>query len=97
MKYCKDCLQTDTRPGIKFSSNGICPACTYHNSLKSVDWSIRKSEINQIIDFGKKNSSSGYDSIIGVSGGKDSLRQALYVRNVLKMNPLLVNCGYPPK
>ena len=93
MKYCKICLQTDTRPGIKFNSKGICPACTYHNTLKSVDWDTRKSEINQIIDFGKKNNSSGYDCIIGVSGGKDSLRQAIYVKNVLKISRNLKSIG----
>jgi tRNA(Ile)-lysidine synthase TilS/MesJ len=32
-----------------------------------------------------------------VSGGKDSLRQALFVKNVLKMKPLLVSMGYPPE
>jgi N-acetyl sugar amidotransferase len=38
-----------------------------------------------------------YDCIIGVSGGKDSLRQALYAKNVLGLRPLLVSLGYPPR
>lgn len=38
-----------------------------------------------------------YDCLIGVSGGKDSLRQALYARNVLGLRPLLVCMGYPPR
>ncbi len=97
MKYCKKCLQTDTRPGIKFDNNGICPACNYHESLKSVNWEERKSEINDIVTFGKANNSSGYDCIIGVSGGKDSTRQAFFVKDVLKMNPLLVCLSYPPE
>ena len=97
MKYCKKCLQTDTRPGIKFDNNGICPACNYHESLKSVNWEERKTEINEIVSFGKKNNSSGYDCIIGVSGGKDSTRQAFFVKDVLKMNPLLVCLSYPPE
>ncbi len=97
MKYCNNCLQTDTRPGIKFDDTGVCPACNYHNSLKEVDWDERKEELKKIVDFGKKNSHSGYDCIIGVSGGKDSTRQAIYVKEVLKMNPLLVSMGYPPQ
>jgi N-acetyl sugar amidotransferase len=97
MKYCKICLQTDTRPGIKFNSEGICPACNYFETLNTVDWEERKKELDSIVKFGKTNNQSGYDCIIGVSGGKDSLRQALFVKNVLKMKPLLVSMGYPPE
>jgi N-acetyl sugar amidotransferase len=97
MKYCKICLQTDTRPGIKFNSEGVCPACNYYESLKDVDWPERRKELDAIVSFGKANNHSGYDCIIGVSGGKDSLRQALFVKNVLKMKPLLVSMGYPPE
>jgi Zn ribbon nucleic-acid-binding protein len=71
MKYCKKCLQTDTRPGIRFDQHGVCPACNYHESLKYVDWEERKLELNEIVKFGKANNHSGYDCIIGVSGGKD--------------------------
>ena len=97
MKYCKKCLQTDTRPGIRFNDNGICPACIYHESLQNVDWNERKKELDVIVNFGKSNSYSGYDCIIGVSGGKDSTRQAFFVKDVLKMNPLLVCLSYPPE
>jgi N-acetyl sugar amidotransferase len=97
MKYCKTCLQTDTRPGIKFDEFGICPACNYHNSLQQVDWDERRAELDSIVAFGKANNRSGYDCIIGVSGGKDSTRQAFFVKDVLKMNPLLVSLGYPPE
>ncbi len=96
MKYCIQCLQPDTRPNIKFSSDGVCPACTYASSLKGVDWDVRKKELKDICAFGNAHQSWGYDCVIGVSGGKDSTRQALFVKNVLKMNPLLVCCSYPP-
>jgi N-acetyl sugar amidotransferase len=96
MNYCVKCVQPDTRPGIRFDEKGICPACNYHDSLKCVDWQSRKQELDDIVAFGRANSSSGYDCIIGVSGGKDSLRQALFVKEVLQMNPLLVNLSYPP-
>ena len=97
MKYCKECLQVDTRPGTKFDNEGICPACNYFKTLKNVDWSERRKELDKIVSFGQKNSHSGYDCIIGVSGGKDSTRQAYFVKDVLKMNPLLVSLGYPPE
>ncbi len=97
MKYCVKCLQPDTRPGIQFDVTGVCPACNYHVSLASVDWDERKQELAEIVAFGRANNRSGYDSIIGVSGGKDSTRQALFVKEVLGMNPLLVSLGYPPE
>jgi N-acetyl sugar amidotransferase len=97
MKYCKICLQSDTRPGIYFDEQGICPACNYHNSLTDVDWDERKKELDEIVAFGKAHNHSGYDCIIGVSGGKDSTRQAFFVKDVLKMNPLLVCLNYPPE
>ncbi len=96
MKYCSKCLQPDTRPNQKFDDHGVCPACNYVSTLKDVDWDERMRELRSIVDFGRHNASSGYDCIIGVSGGKDSTRQAAFVRDQLKMNPLLVCLGYPP-
>ena len=98
MKYYKLCLQTDTRPGIIFNKEGICPACNYFNTLEEIDWVKKKEQIEKIVSFGKENCSpDGYDCIIGVSGGKDSLRQAIFVKEKLGMNPLLVCLSYPPK
>ncbi len=97
MKYCVKCLQPDTRAGIRFDEHGVCPACNYHESLINVDWNEREEELKEVVSFGKNNNHSGYDCIIGVSGGKDSLRQAFFVKEVLKMKPLLVNLGYPPE
>ena len=38
-----------------------------------------------------------FDCIIGVSGGKDSTRQALWVRDKLGLKPLLACLTYPPE
>jgi N-acetyl sugar amidotransferase len=38
-----------------------------------------------------------FDCIIGVSGGKDSTRQALWVRDKLGLRPLLACLSYPPE
>lgn len=97
MRYCRECLQTDTRPGIRFDDEGICPPCRYHATLQGVNWDERRRELDEVVSFGRANNRSGYDCIIGVSGGKDSTRQAFFVKDVLKMNPLLVCLGYPPK
>lgn len=97
MKYCNNCLQPDTRPGIKFHQDGICPACRYHDSLIDISMSDRLSSMRDLVDFGRRNNTSGYDCIIGVSGGKDSLRQCKFVKDVLKMKPLTVCLSYPPE
>lgn len=97
MKYCHTCLQPDTRPNTIFGLDGRCPACIYHEKLDQVDWDERKHELDEIVEFGKTNSQSGYDCIIGVSGGKDSTRQAIYVKETLGMNPLLVCLSPPPQ
>lgn len=97
MKYCKTCLQPDTRPNTIFSDEGICPACTYFSRLKEVDW-VERIEILKDI-FGRRKRSAGqfHDCMIGISGGKDSTRQALWVREYFGINPLLVCLSYPPE
>jgi len=97
MKYCKRCVQPNTRPGIEFNKEGICPPCQYMDKFRDIDWKARKEKLKEIIEFGKKKNVSGYDCIIGVSGGKDSTRQSLYVRDELGLKPLLVCCSYPPE
>jgi N-acetyl sugar amidotransferase len=97
VKYCHLCLQPDTRPGTRFDAEGVCPACRYAESLVTVDWEERQRELDHLVAFGRANNQSGYDCIIGVSGGKDSTRQALFVREQLGMRPLLVCLGYPPE
>ena len=97
MKYCKKCLQPDTRPNIKFNDQGICPACDYAEVVKNIDWKERRKGLESIVSFGKSNNTSGYDCIIGVSGGKDSLRQAIFVKEYLKLKPLLVSLNFPPE
>jgi len=97
VKYCTRCLQPDTRPGTRFDARGICPACVYHAELVHVDWDARGRELEDVVAFGRKHRNGPHDCIIGVSGGKDSTRQAIFVREDLGMNPLLVCLGYPPE
>lgn len=96
MKYCKKCLQPDTRPGILFNDQGICYACLYEEEKRKIDWKQRFSELKKIADNAKgeaKKRSNIYDCVIGVSGGKDSTFQAVYCKEKLGLHPLLVNCA----
>ncbi len=90
-------MQPDTRPNIQFDEHGVCPPCNYAEVVKNVDWAERRTHLKDIVDFGRANNDSGYDCIIGVSGGKDSTRQAVFVKEELNMNPLLVSLNYPPE
>lgn len=95
MKYCKNCIQPDTRPGIKFNNEQICYACLYEQEKKLIDWDKRKRELLEISEWAKaqsKKNNTPYDCVIGVSGGKDSTVQALYAKEKLGLNILLVNC-----
>lgn len=90
MEYCKKCLQADTRPKISFNDEGVCYACEYEEIKKSIDWKARQAELLEIVKWAKQNS-NGYDCAVGVSGGKDSIFQALYAKEKLGLNVLLVN------
>jgi N-acetyl sugar amidotransferase len=97
MKYCNRCLQPDTRPNTIFTDLGICPACDYFEQLKSVDWQERFNNLKDLLLQFPRRSNQYFDCLIGVSGGKDSTRQALWVRDKLGLNPLLVCLSYPPQ
>ncbi len=98
MKYCKKCLQPDTRPNTVFTEGGICPACVYYFDISSsVDWQERYEILEDILTEYSPKPGRMFDCIIGVSGGKDSTRQALWVRDKLGLNPLLACLTYPPE
>jgi len=97
MKYCKTCLQPDTRPNTYFNEQGICPACSYHKELQEVDWEDRFHILEDILEQYPRRPGQYFDCIIGVSGGKDSTRQALWARDKLGLKALLVCLSYPPQ
>ena len=97
MKYCNRCLQPDTRPNTVFTEDGLCPACNYLDQLKEVDWDERFEILQDLIKKFPRQKGQYHDCIIGVSGGKDSTRQALWIRDKLGLNPLLVCLTYPPE
>jgi N-acetyl sugar amidotransferase len=96
MRYCKCCVEPDTRPGQIFDDEGVCLPCRIASQKEVIDWEGRARELQEIIAWGRARKTSSYDCLIGVSGGKDSTRQALYVRD-LGLKPLLVCCTYPPE
>lgn len=95
--YCKKCLTTNLRPNSSFS-DGICIACQFSDINYIRNSASKLRELQMKIAFATKTQrrKSKYDCIVGVSGGKDSTRQAHWVRDRLGMRPLLVCAAYPP-
>ena len=92
MRYCKRCLQPDTRPGIVFDEHGVCAACNYQDQVyHTIDWAARQTKLHEIAEWAKSKKAP-YDCVIGVSGGKDSTFQAIYAKEKLGLHVLLVNC-----
>ena len=93
MRYCRKCVQPDTRPGIVFDEEGVCAACRIKD--RPVDWDMRHRELVDISERSKRIASERncpFDCVVGVSGGKDSHVQALYAKEELNLKCLLVNC-----
>ena len=95
IKICKYCIQPDTRPNVYFNEEGICGACLWEKEKETIDWDNREKELQEIADNAKQNTTSNYDCVIGVSGGKDSTFQAITARDRLGLNCLLIN--YQPE
>ena len=91
MRICKRCIQPDTRPGIYFTDDGVCGACLWEDEKKSIDWIQREKELQSIADWARNTARGAYDCVIGVSGGKDSTKQALTARDRLGLRCLLVS------
>ena len=89
MKYCSKCLMPDTRPGIKFE-NGVCIGCIHYEKQKTTDWTMRRNELEKLCQKHRNSNDSNYDCAIAVSGGKDSHFQVYYMKEVMKMNPVLL-------
>ena len=98
MKYCINCLSTDLRPNGEMR-DGLCLPCYYIENTSTNPGRVKLLELKEryrLSRIGQKNKGA-YDCIVGVSGGKDSTRQAQWVRDRLGLRPLLVCVAYPPK
>jgi N-acetyl sugar amidotransferase len=89
IKYCSICLLPSTKPDLRFDDNGVCSACTAYAKREEVDWDARKKQFEVIVSKFRSKSSSKWDCIIPVSGGKDSTIQVLKILE-FGLNPLCV-------
>jgi len=94
MRRCNNCLMPDTKPGLVLDKNGVCQACIHAQVKKKTDYRKRFQELKQLCNRYKRKDGF-YDSIITVSGGKDSHFQTFVFKKLLGMNPLLITVGDP--
>lgn len=96
MRYCKECVQPETRPGIFLDDQGICSACIGHREkIEKIDWEERKGELGKLLAKFRRKGGCYYDCIVGVSGGKDSTYQVHVLKNIFNMHPLCVTYKTP--
>jgi N-acetyl sugar amidotransferase len=77
-----------TKPDLHVDAEGVCNACRAYQNRNDVDWEARKRELLTVLDK-HRNSGDNWDSVIPVSGGKDSTYQVIRMLQ-LGMNPLCV-------
>ena len=82
----------NTRPGIVFE-NGVCYPCINYERQQTTDWAQRMNELKIMCDKYRNSDGNNYDCAIAVSGGKDSHFQVYYMKEVMKMNPVLLTCN----
>jgi N-acetyl sugar amidotransferase len=93
MIYCKRCLYPANHPyGMVLGAQDVCMGCRIHEEKDVLDWNARFRTLESIVHANGKNvGRKGFDCIIPVTGGGDSFFIVNMVKNVLGMNPLLVN------
>jgi len=90
-QQCKKCLYTSFHPlGIQFNKDGICSGCEIHEEKNSLDWDARLAKLKKIVK-NYKSKKNNYDCIVPVTGAQDSYFILHVVKNILGLNPLLVN------
>ena len=93
MIYCKRCLYPENHPyGMVFDDRGVCMGCRVHEEKDSLDWTLRLELLKNIVKVNSERmGGKSFDCIVPVTGGGDSYFIVHTVKNVLGMNPLLVN------
>lgn len=92
MKECKKCNYKSDHPlGITINHDGICSGCIVHEEKDFKDWEKEQSNIIELVKQYKSKKRNIHDCIVPVSGGRDSFFTLHLVKNILKLNPLLVS------
>jgi N-acetyl sugar amidotransferase len=92
--WCQNCVMSSTRPRIEFDERGWCNACVWREEKNTiVDWDGRWKKLEELCNTFRKK--SGFDCIVGVSGGKDGSYVAHMLKRKLGMHPLTITVSVP--
>ena len=91
MKYCTLCLNPETNPGVSWYGD-TCSTCHKFNLEFSPGSRPDAKKVKLL-----RNLLQGKKVAIGVSGGKDSLRQAIFLREIIGVEPILICLTSPPE
>lgn len=92
--FCQNCVMPSTRPRIEFDERGFCNACVWSEEKKNlVDWEGRWKKLEEICDKYRKK--SGFDVLVGVSGGKDGSFVSHMLKHKMGMHPLCITVTVP--
>lgn len=92
VQFCSRCLYPSTHPlGITFDEEGICSGCRVHEEKDALDWSVRWDLLEERVKPYRSVGGKNYDCIVPVTGGGDSYFIVHVVKNLLRLNPLLVS------
>ena len=69
MKECSKCILTDAYPGISFGEDGECSMCSSNHIFKP----FGEDGLLSIFNTAKAKKRGGYDALVPLSGGKDSM------------------------
>lgn len=89
LTYCTRCVMPDTKPDLRLDDEGVCNACRSYEKRSVIDWSARRSELEQVLAKYRSKDGQNWDCIVPVSGGKDSTYQVVRMLQ-LGLNPLCV-------
>ncbi len=88
VRYCSRCVYPScSATPLTFDEQGVCSGCRVAALKKSINWKDRWARFKSLVD--EYRSSSTYDVLIPVSGGKDSYFQT-HTAKALGLKPLLV-------
>lgn len=92
VKFCTRCLYSNKHAlGITFNGEGVCSGCQIHDEKNQLDWKFRLEKLKKIVRPYKSKTRKNYDCIVPVTGANDSYYIVHLVKNILGLNPLLVN------
>lgn len=93
-QVCARCCQDSTVPNINFDEKGECNYCNFHDWMCEVFPNGEKGKriLKKLFDkVKKKGKGKKYDSVVGISGGRDSIYLLYFLVKIWGLRPLAVH------